>query len=498
MPLRSSLKEVMSRRSLSFSGRRRTKLGVSSDSRPHRASRTQRLNSTLFILYTIHYTLYRNPHYGFGAIECQDTDGHLSEALIFHVFNLSQVLAEKADKAAGKASELAGAASKEAQEAKGLIEGSVRACQDAVTEANRAADKADRAKKEAEAATAGVESMNGRVTQLEKDSARLVGEAAAVDALRAAVAALDLGAHKDNKTELEEMGRRIAGAEKVLEEGVSDLETEIRRLESMVGGKTQVEALRNELTREIERLHGMVTADKGLSMVEPLKRDIEANKRRISQAETHINSMSLDQLRPEDIMNKVNKKLEHKADIDYVDEANDISASREARELNSLKRKFNDLLNFLSTIPGIGGQQPTELKPRGTKHQALACISCDRGGSPPRDDPRGTDGHIYQGEMTTGPQGQFPARMNASIKERPQSAPGKRGTPRKLPPTSETAPLNTTTAQRGAPQGPHSRVSTVHIAGPLKEGIAPNSRQRPVSAGPRREVKTSVVTPKFS
>ena len=208
---------------------------------------------------------------------------------------------------------------------------------------------------------------------------------------------------------------------------------------------------------------------------------------------------------PEEILAKMVQNLNKKADIDYVDEANDINQAREQRELTALKKKFNDLLNFLSTVPGIGGSTPSDLRPRGTKQQALACISCDRGGSPPRDDLRGTNGQVYQGEQSAAGQG-FPARIAVQGRDRPQSAPGKRhtsprgepmGSPRAIP-AEGLAPLSAAAQRRGP--------STVHMAGSMRDAVGgaggrAQSVKRPGSAGKARNsptIKPHAVTPKFS
>ena len=62
-----------------------------------------------------------------------------------------------------------------------------------------------------------------------------------------------------------------------------------------------------------------------------------------------------------------------------------ISCVLQTREISELKKKFNELLNFLAAAAPnlLGGED--ELYPRGTKMQLLRCISCDRGGSPPRE-----------------------------------------------------------------------------------------------------------------
>merc|ERR1712070_983824 len=94
--------------------------------------------------------------------------------------------------------------------------------------------------------------------------------------------------------------------------------------------------------------------------VTAVKRDIDVGRQQYVALEKKCAELAKG-AQAEAMWTRIKEMLGNKADIDYVDEANDIAAARESRELNSLKKKFNDLLNFLHSVPGIGGDAPPDL-----------------------------------------------------------------------------------------------------------------------------------------
>jgi len=412
----------------------------------------------------------------------------------------SQESADRAKVVAEYATQIANVAKEEAVEARCRAEGLVTSIAEAKevglsakSAADAASTKAAEAWEYCEQRGSELRELEVRVLRLEKENERLLAEATAVQALREAIDALDLNNQKLDREFLKILGSRVQQAEDGMQRLQSDTEAELKRLEASLGGQQQMESFRKELAREIERLNALLRDKAAASSLEPIQRDIDVARRKLAETDDRVSKLTKPKT-DESILDRLRAALAEKADIDYVDEANDLAAAREARELNLLKKKFNDLLNFLATIPGIAGDAPPDLRPRGTKLQ-LACLSCDRGGSPPRDDIRGKDGNIYHAENKTAA-ATLPARLNVGTRSRPSSAPGKRqessGRPSSPPAHAFPSPRT--------PSDVKPRMSTVHIVGPSKE--AATARQRPVSAGVRRDfpnhVKASVITPKFS
>merc|ERR1712167_322343 len=96
--------------------------------------------------------------------------------------------------------------------------------------------------------------LEARVTALELQNERLMGEAAAIEALREAIEALDLNSHKADAEAFKKMYERIEEVETTGKAMQVDLEAEMKRIEGLLGGSTRLELLKQELMEELMRL----------------------------------------------------------------------------------------------------------------------------------------------------------------------------------------------------------------------------------------------------
>jgi len=351
----------------------------------------------------------------------------------------AKAAAEAASQIASKALQTAATSQAEAIAARTLADGldkSVKKTQSSMAEVASLAQSASEDVKE----------LSERTRQLEMANERLKGELGAIEALREAIGTLD--GHSGNSADVassqqfaelrQSMTEWTEKVEKQTQAALASMSKEIMRLEmdclksvSAAGGEVPA-----SVNRELERVHRALAAKADASFLEPLQRDVSsarqwqrANEGLLKQLD-RATAENREKLVP---VAKAVSQIGNKADIDYVDEVNDIASMREMREITSLKNKFNELLNFLaSAAPNLLGEE--DGYPRGTKMQLLRCISCDRGGSPPREDVRGADGRIYQGmdgkqkmaqQGVTSPK-KIELRSMGGFRARPSSAPAKR------------------------------------------------------------------------
>jgi len=379
-----------------------------------------------------------------AAAELQSkTDQRVAELEAANMANTAltteaKAIADASSTMAQQAVQGAATAQAEAVAARALVEGLDKTVKKVQTRAGEVAQMAKLAIDE-------LKNLSERFRQLELANERLKGELGAIDALREAIGTLE--GHKTNAPEsvdtlalkLEELQHSLAKVEGEAQKGLGEVSAEVARLEALCLKSAKGGDIPASVNRELQRVHRALAAKADASFLEPLQRDVSSARQWQRSNEGllgKLDRMTSDLNQKLEALAQLSTQIVNKADIDYVDEVNDIASMRETREISSLKQKFNELLNFLAAAAPnlLGGDD--ELYPRGTKMQLLRCISCDRGGSPPREDLRGADGRVYQGmdgKQKMAQQGvASPKKIEVrsigggGFRPRPSSAPAKR------------------------------------------------------------------------